>query len=670
MGYSFSDLVDIEKLQELFDSIYEATGIIAGVADIDGKVLTKTGWTNLCKKFHRGNPKISHRCIESTDKSSELMSKALEGDRDFIYYECKNGIIHAITPIYIQGRIMALVYKSQFLLSSPDLEYFRSQAMALGIPPEEYIEAVKELPVYTKEEMDRFMKFASNIAELFGEMGFSQLELFKEQKKSKSRYKELIAKHKELIGAYKEMENMREELYSRRNKIQDQEGELKVSEDRIQYLAYYDRATGLPNRHNVIEHISHWLGVAEREDIKGALFFLDIDNFKVINDTFGHEFGDKVLKRLGTELERICGTDSIVGRFGGDEFILAKFGIKDKEAVRDTIDSILDIFNSPWVIDNYEIYPTASLGVTIFPDDGNETETLLKNADIAMYEAKEHGNNSYVFFEPSMNDRVVERMGLDRDIRNALDREEFSLVYQPQINSKTGRIEAVEALIRWNHPQRGYIPPDQFIPFAEETGLIIPIGEWVLRTACRQNGRWQDKGYNPVRMSVNISPIQLRRRGFISLVEEILGEVELDPSYLELEITESSLMESMEENIGILRRLNQMGVRIALDDFGIGYSSLNYLQRLPINNVKIDKSFVKDITKNVEKRYIAEVIITLAHKMNLTVTAEGVETEEQLRMLVNKRCDLIQGFLFSEPLPAAEAEKLIMQGRLSFSGIF
>ena len=665
MGNKFTDLVDIQKIQSLFDNIYKVTGIAAGVADIDGTALTKTGWTNLCTNFHRANPQALRRCIETNDRSSEIVSTAINNHEEFIYYECSNGITHVITPIVIQGNTVALIYKSQFLLCSPDLEYFREQAKTLGIPEEEYIEAVKELPIYTKKEMDTFMKFASYIARLFGEMGYYQLRLYEEQEKSELRYQELMAKHQELMATYDEIADMEEELHSRKHKIQHQEGVLKESEDRIRYLAYHDRVTGLPNRSKVTDYITHYLHIAKKENKKGVILFLDIDNFKVINDTFGHGFGDKVLKRLGIALERIIGSDGIVGRFGGDEFIVVKYGIEVEKAIESTVNNILEIFNYPWVIDGYEVFPTASIGITVFPDDGNVAEILIKNADIAMYEAKGYGKNTYEFFKPPMNDRVIQRMEMDRDLRNALDKDGFSLVYQPQVNSKTGRIETIEALIRWNHPERGLISPGQFIPFAEDTGLIIPIGEWVLRTACRQNKLWQDKGYNPVRISVNISPLQLRRWNFIDLVQEVLEEVELDPSYLELEITESSLMESLEENIKVLDRLKQAGVRIALDDFGTGYSSLNYLQRLPINNVKIDRSFVQDITNDRDKRYIAEVIIALAHRMNLMVTAEGVETEEQLNMLTSKNCDIIQGYLFSQPLPSKEIESLLRQGRLN-----
>lgn len=665
VNYKFSDLVEINRLQHLFDSIYEATGIAAGIADIDGTPLTQTGWTNLCMKFHRDNQEIVHRCIESTDSAAILISEAMDDEKKIVYYQCKNGIVHAITPVMIQGNIIAMIYKSQFLFSPPDLDFFKNQARDLGLPEDEYIEAVQELPIYPKKEMDRFMEFASRMAELFGELGYYRIRLMEEQSKSELRYQELMAKHQELMATYEEIEDMEEELHSRKHKIEYQEGALKVSEDRIRYLAYHDMVTGLPNRQNVHERISHWINIAKRDNKKGVVFFLDIDNFKVINDTFGHGFGDKVLKQLGIELERLNGADSLVGRFGGDEFVLAKFGIEDEQEIHRIVDDILKIFSYPWIIDGYEIYPTASIGITVFPDDGNNTEVLLKNADIAMYEAKKYGKNTYEFFDRSMNDKVIQRMEMDRDLRNALDKGEFSLAYQPQINSKTGRVEAVEALIRWNHPERGPIPPSHFIPFAEDTGLIIPIGEWVLRTACKQNKEWQDKGYSPVRISVNISPFQLRRWNFINLVQEILEEVELDPSYLELEITESNLMESMEENIKILARLNQMGVRIALDDFGTGYSSLNYLQRLPINNMKIDRAFVEDITNDRDKRYIAEVIIALAHRMNLMVTAEGVETEEQLRLLIDRNCDVIQGYLFSKPLPPNDIERLLRRGRLN-----
>lgn len=668
MGYKFSDLVNMDKLQGLFDSLYEVTGIVAGLANVDGIALTETSCSQLCQKYHIKNCQSKHKCIQATGRYSKLALKTIETTDKCTYYKCENGIAHAVSPIMIQGQISAFIYKPQFLLSPLDIEYFNNQARISGHPQKEYLEDVMELPVYTVEEMDRFMDLASCAVELMGEMGCCQIQLFEEQEKSEQRYQELMKKHQELVSTYEELALMEEELHNRKHKIEDQEWALKVSEDQIRYLAYHDPVTGLPNRASVTQRLAHWLSQPKSDNKKGAICFIDVDNFKVINDTFGHGFGDKVLKRLGVELERINsanGVDGMVGRFGGDEFVVAKFDIEDKSKIREFTNKIFEIFRYPWIIDGYEIFLTVSIGITVFPDDGREAEILLKNADIAMYEAKKYGKSSCEFFEPSMTERVVERLRMDRDLRNALVKEEFKIAYQPQINSRTGRVEAVEALIRWNHPNRGYITPDEFIPFAEDTGLIVPIGEWVLRTACRQNKEWQDKGYNPVRISVNISPLQLQRWNFINVIRRILEEIQLDPSYLELEITESNLMESIEENIPILERLRQMGVRIALDDFGTGYSSLNYLQRLPINNMKIDKTFVEDITVDRDKRYIAEVIIALAHRMNLHVTAEGVETEEQLRMLVNRNCDIIQGFLFSEPLYADQVERLLRRGRLN-----
>lgn len=789
MDYRFSELVDINKLKKLFDSLYEVTGIGAGVADINGAVLTKTGWTDLCNIYHRDNPDIVHRCIESSYRVPELVSKGIRGREEYIYYKCKNGLIHAVVPIAIKGKNVAVVYKSQFLLSPPDLDYFEKQADDLDIPQEEYLQEVKKIPIYPKKDMDKFMEFVSYIARLFGEMGYQQLELFREQEKSQIRYEELMGKHEELISMYEEIETMERELNSQVYRIEHQEENLKVSEERYQlavegakdvlwewdaqtqkitfsdkisqivgadvniqniafdglrelihpesrdrvyesllehmeglipyfrsefrlkistgeykwvlchgtamrndegkvlrmagsvtdiserrksedqlrYLAYYDQVTGLPNRSNIREHISHSLFIAQRDNTRGALLFLDIDNFKMINDTFGHSFGDEVLKQLGADLQKKCKGNNVVARFGGDEFVILKPVIEDQKEIYETISDIMHMFSSPMVINNYHVFPTISIGVAVFPKDGNMTELLLKNADIAMYEAKEQGNNTFVFFKPSMNDAVVQRMEMDRDLRNALREDEFELVYQPQVNSKTGRIETVEALIRWNHPHKGIVFPDEFIPFAEDTGLIVSIGEWVIRTACRQNKAWQDKGYDPICVSVNISALQLRRWDFVDLIREILEEVELDPSYLEIEITESKLMESLEDNISILNRLKGMGVRIALDDFGTGYSSLNYLQLLPINNLKIDRSFVNDITNDRNRRYIAEVIIALAHRMNLMVTAEGIETKEQLDMLTSKKCDRLQGYLLSRPLPIDKIDALIRRGRLYLS---
>lgn len=313
MNYEFSDLVDIDKFQGLFDSIYEVTGIAAGIASVDGSIITKTGEFDLCTEFHRGMPYIATRCIESIKSST----KAIKKSEEYKYYKCENGIMHAITPIYIKDKCVAVIYKSQFFLSAPDLEYFRNQAKLLGLDEKEYIEAIKRIPIYSKEDMDKFMGFASRIARMFAQMGHDQITLLEEQIKSELRYQELMAKHQELRKIYEEIGDMEKELHNRKHKIEHQEDALKVSQERIRYLAYYDAVTGLPNRLNVSDRVTHWVSIAKRENKKGVLFFLDIDNFKVINDTFGHGFGDKVLRKFGMKLGKICESDSFVGSFGG-----------------------------------------------------------------------------------------------------------------------------------------------------------------------------------------------------------------------------------------------------------------------------------------------------------------------------------------------------------------
>lgn len=435
--------------------------------------------------------------------------------------------------------------------------------------------------------------------------------------------------------------------------------ERKQAEEEIWHKAHHDSLTDLPNRLLFYEHLNQAITQAKRKQEKCAVLFLDLDRFKLINDTMGHNLGDQLLKMVSQRLRQILREEDTIGRQGGDEFLLLLPEVKQEEDVALVADKILQVFATPFLLEENEVFITPSIGISIYPTDGEDRETLVKQADTAMYHAKELGRNNYQFYTEDLNTKVHERLAVENSLRKALEREEFLLYYQPQVDLNSGQINGVEALLRWHSPERGLVSPGVFIPIAEETGLIVPLGEWVLRSACVQNLKWQDMGFPPRRISVNISARQFREPKFVETVAEVLKETGLDPQWLELEITESIAMEYGEDSREQLQRLKQLGVGIAIDDFGTGYSSLNYLRRLPIGTLKIDQSFVRDIGLDENGEAVVIGMIKLAKSLQLKVIAEGVETEEQKVFLKDVNCDEMQGFLFSKPLPSGEIERLL-----------
>ncbi|BDV43694.1 bifunctional diguanylate cyclase/phosphodiesterase [Geotalea uraniireducens] len=427
----------------------------------------------------------------------------------------------------------------------------------------------------------------------------------------------------------------------------------KEAEKTIRQMAYYDALTGLPNRRLFNDRLRQSLALARRHKRLLAVMFLDLDRFKLINDTLGHALGDQLLMAVTKRLKECCRRDGdTVARQGGDEFIINLSAVTDvKDAVK-VAQKIIESFKKSFQISGHELFITTSIGISIFPYDGRNAEELIKNADFAMYRAKEHGRNNYQLYTPEMNTKAVERLSLENSLRKAIEREEFVLHYQPKVNVEHGQISCMEALVRWQHPTLGVVPPARFIPLAEETGLIVPLGEWVLRTACRQNKEWQDIGYPPMQIAVNLSPRQLQPGKTVAMVEAALRDSRLDPHWLVLEITESVLMAGDEATVEIFRYLERLGVQIAIDDFGIGYSSLYYLKKFPVHTLKIDRSFIRDIASNPDDEAITSAVISMAHGLNLKVVAEGVETVDQLEVLRSLKCRYMQGYLFSRPMPA------------------
>lgn len=449
---------------------------------------------------------------------------------------------------------------------------------------------------------------------------------------------------------------------------------LQQSHDQTHYLAYHDSLTGLPNRTMFGEYLRQAIAEARRHHHMSALMFLDLDDFKRINDTLGHPAGDKLLREVSQRLSDCLRREDtisrssadeptdMVARLGGDEFTIVLTHVAHEREPARVAQRLLEVLARPMILDNHEVQISSSIGITLYPLDGEDCDTLSKNADVAMYHAKQAGKNNFQYFSSTMNETAITRMKLESHLRHALEYNELSLHYQPQVDLGSGEIIGLEALLRWEHPQQGAISPATFIPVAEESGLIVPISEWVLRTACRQNNAWQQAGLRPVKVSVNVSGVQLSRQNLYDVVANALLDSGLAPEFLELELTETSLLEAQDLAATTLNSLQELGVEIALDDFGTGYSSLSYLKRLPIGHLKIDRSFVRDIHTDTDDAAIVTAIIAMGHGLNLRVTAEGVELEEQLDFLRQRKCDVIQGFLFSKPLPAPAMAQILRHG--------
>jgi diguanylate cyclase (GGDEF)-like protein/PAS domain S-box-containing protein len=429
--------------------------------------------------------------------------------------------------------------------------------------------------------------------------------------------------------------------------------ERKRDEQMLYFLANHDQLTSLPNRNLLLEHLNMALAQAARSGERVAALFIDLDRFKNVNDTLGHHVGDALLQQVAQRFRSCLRVSDLVARLGGDEYTVMVRPVDDVQEVAALAQKLLGVLGTAFIVDSHELFVTGSIGISIYPDDACDAPALLKNADIAMYRAKAQGKNTYQFFSSEATAATFEHLMLETSLRRALERSEFVLHFQPIVDLASGRRTGMETLIRWQHPELGMVSPAKFIPLAEETGLIVPIGQWVLEHACRQTKALQEQGFPDLHVSVNLSPRQFRQRDLVQSIAQTLQRVGLRPGCLELEVTESSVMDNADSSIGTLHQLKSMGVRLSIDDFGTGYSSLSYLKRFPIDALKVDQSFVRDITSDPGDAAIARAVIALGHSLRLTIVAEGVETQEQLEFLRKHECHQVQGYLLGRPMPAS-----------------
>jgi diguanylate cyclase (GGDEF)-like protein/PAS domain S-box-containing protein len=436
--------------------------------------------------------------------------------------------------------------------------------------------------------------------------------------------------------------------------------EMKHYQAELEHSANYDALTGLPNRTLLRGRLSEAIAQAQNAaNQKVWVAFVDLDRFKVVNDSLGHKAGDRLLSIVAERLRHVVREVDTVARLGGDEFVVVMRDTVESRVTTAAIDRLVQSVVHPVVIEGHEFILTCSIGIATYPDNGNDPEKLIEYADVAMYSAKDKGRNNYQFYDAAMNERALARLQMEAALRNAVERGEFGLHYQPQVDLKSGGIVGMEALIRWKHPSLGIVAPNEFIGIAEETGLIVPIGAWVLREACAQNKAWQEAGLGNLRVAVNLSPRQFAQPDLVESVNQILKETGLSPHYLEIELTENLVMTGVERSLDVLKDLKAHGIQISIDDFGTGYSSLSYLKRFPIDVLKIDKSFVHDITSDPDDETVVASIISLAHSLKLHVIAEGVESHDQLSFLERHGCDEVQGYYFSRPVPSTEFAQML-----------
>ncbi|MFU0826711.1 MAG: Diguanylate cyclase (GGDEF) domain-containing protein [Lachnoclostridium sp.] len=477
------------------------------------------------------------------------------------------------------------------------------------------------------------------------------------KRKAKAERKAL-QENQNLNKKYLELEASYEEAVAAKNDLTEKYEELKRSKDKMQKLAYTDYLTELPNLLSFTEMLDNVMLTLRNEEVV-AVMMVDIDHFKVINDTLGHSYGDELLIDVTHRLKQAMDDNDYLARSGGDEFAVITQNLTDIGEYEAKIKKIRKIFDYPFVLSMKEYFITVSIGIAMAPKDGKTSQVLIKNADSAMHAAKASGRNTFVYFDDSINEKLMDRIQMQSELRQAMENKEFLVYYQPQVDLNFGKITGFEALIRWNHPSRGVLLPAEFIPLTEENGLIVSIGSWVLRNACNQLKEWENQGFEDLVLSVNISYRQFRDQEFVNMVRETILETGINPNRLLLEITEKTAIQDIEETISIIHKLKDIGVMFVLDNYGVDYSSLNYLKQLPVNGLKIDRSFIENITENPIDQSIIKTIISLAKTFNLEVIAQGVERNEQALFLKEINCNKAQGYFYSEPLPVNMAQELL-----------
>ena len=488
------------------------------------------------------------------------------------------------------------------------------------------------------------------------------MAIFNDITELKQKEMALRSQNEELGQVYEELTASEEELRLQNEHLNENQRLLSEKEEKLSFLAYYDVVTGLPNRTLFTNRMDIACMLSRRSGKKSAVLFMDLDNFKRINDSFGHSIGDEVLTEIGKRFSSMVREYDTVARIGGDEFMVILQEIESEDDIIILAEKLKTAFIEPFATSRGSCYSAISIGIAVFPDDGMDTAELLKHADTALYKAKEQGKNGIQFFSISMRDDVLRKSNIESRLRNAIGKQEFVLHYQPQFDVNTGKLRGFEALVRWENRELGMINPMYFIPIAEETRLILPLGKWILEEACKTGIFWREEFACKGIMAVNISAVQLKSRGFLDMVKDILYQTGFEPGCLELEITESVFINNYDFTISILRELRELGISISLDDFGTGYSSLSYLKNLPINVLKIDKSFIKNICGDMVEKEIAGAVISLVHKLGLETIAEGVETNEQMEYLIQANCDSIQGFLSGRPVPKDMVPEIIKRG--------
>lgn len=631
--YKFSDLVSLKKFQCILESFSNIAQVPVVIYDMDGKAVVFTKKKDLSTKILKLNYKYKLNCNYDIQKIIERVKK---GEK-YLIEVCQDGFINIVGTIVIENEPIAVIIAGQLYFPELDKEQLVENVGIYSFNEYQSLKVIDQFETFITEKANILLKFVEEFTQIVIDMGYDLMKCFESEEKIKEAY---------------------DNLYNLNKRLESEKEEIKS-------LAYNDAVTGLPNKRGFYKIFDDKIleNCLRKNILKGSLMILGLNNFKNVNDTLGYDFGDKILKLCGSKLKKLLLNDeAYIFKFESDKFLVFMPNTKEETSLTDIVKRILQIFRQQWSIERHKILITVSIGVRIFNYTDSNPETIIKNADSAMYKAKESGLNKYVFYDKAISEALERKVKIENCLNKALENEEFFLCYQPQVNVLNNQIEGFEALLRWNSKELGFVSPAEFIPIAEETGLIVPIGNWIIKTACIQSKKWSDKEYKFDHIAVNISAVQLQQLDFVNTVKSILKETGIRAENFEIEITESTLIKSLNLNIKKLEELRTIGVKIALDDFGTGYSSLNYLKMLPVNRIKIDKSFIDDICTGTNEEIIIEALIFLGHKMNLDIVAEGVELKEQVEILKNKNCDKIQGYYFSKPLKKLDAENILKTG--------